>query len=524
MPFDKEKAAAFLESDDYKKLSPQDQQAVVARMRVLAQQGTTPAPTAPKPQPLGFVTRAGQGLGIPTTGKELEAMQPSTAEKIIGPAATGAKMGYAYGKNLYTEGKKAASEIGETFTQGGDIGPRLGKAAAATSEFILKGLLGPVGGGAVQAWGEDINSKNYSGAAGSALAVLVNALLLHGSRPLADKSLVLPATTKVDKLFFAGNLPDTLHPAEVQAVLPDLAEAAKGKGPPKTVGALSENINAAKANSSSEVGRAMFNLRGEKFSTQPIADAIKSHITPEMEMTKDGQAMAKALNKAAAEYTEKAWTAEQLHFKRIRANADLASFYKKGTIGQYGDVKTNVGVMVDKAVGDTIRDIMYPEMDRAVGAPPGYYRSLLTRHGTLIEMGDAVSEQATALAAKTAKIRGGPRLGENVSLYQSHMGVPGVSAHKIQNIFKHQNPLAKANAAVSRAYSGRPVPKAIINSLPVRNLMLLPQVEPLPPKGSSAGDLMKNAKGKPPGQQKKDLEEIQQKYSNPMMPVGPEAR
>lgn len=38
----------------------------------------------------------------------------------------------------------------------------------------------------------------------------------------------------------------------------------------------------------------------------------------------------------------------------------------------------------------------------------------------------------------------------------------------------------------------------------------------------TAGDLVRDAQGKPPGRQKKDLEEIQQRYSNPAMPVGPE--
>jgi len=38
----------------------------------------------------------------------------------------------------------------------------------------------------------------------------------------------------------------------------------------------------------------------------------------------------------------------------------------------------------------------------------------------------------------------------------------------------------------------------------------------------TARDVMRDLKGKPPGQQKKDLADIQRKYSNPMMPVGPE--
>jgi hypothetical protein len=497
------------------KMSPEQK----TKLRSALESDTTVPPARAKTPP-GFVSRFGQGVGIPTSKEEAKGMLPQTTQdKALAIANPAAYLAKGYVENVGREGKKAAGEIGEAIEQTGDIGPRIGKAAAATTEFVLRGMLGPVGGGAIQAWGEDINSNNYTGAAGSALAVLVNALMLHGSKPLADKPNILPATTKVDKLFAAGNLPESLHPAEVQAVLPDLANAAPT--PPKTVGDLVKNVDAAKANINNEVGQAMFQLRGKKFSTQPIADAIKSHITPDMEMTKEGQQTAKALTKASNEYADRVWTGEQLHHRRIQANADLSSFYKKGSAAQYGDMNSKIGVIVDKEAGDAIRDIMYPEMDKAVGAPEGYYRGLLTRHGTLIEMGNAVKEQSTALAARTAKIRGGATAGENVSLYQSHIGAPGISAHKIQNIFKKPNPLAKANAQVSRAFSGRPVPSAIINSLPVRNLMLLPHSEPLPPN-ASAGDVMKNLKGKPPGQQKKDLRDIQQRYSNPNIPIGPE--
>src|ERR1700675_1510875 len=71
----------------------------------------TAAPEAtPKP---GFFKRLGQSIGIPTSEEELEAAQPSTAEKIIGPPATSARMIYGAGKQAYKGIKEGGKEIGE---------------------------------------------------------------------------------------------------------------------------------------------------------------------------------------------------------------------------------------------------------------------------------------------------------------------------------------------------------------------------------------------------------------------------
>jgi len=453
--------------------------------------GWTPVeePTAPETKTPGFFKRLAQGVGVPSSAEEVKALQPSTTEKIVSAVAPGAgmvpKLAYQYGKALIGAGKtlgRESFEAGENVAAGGPVGANIGKVGAATTESLLKGVFGPVGGGALQAWGEDVQANNYLGAAGDALAVITNALLLKGSRSLGK-------TGKVEKLSFAGDFPKSIHPDEVRGILPDLAKAAP-EGAPKTIGDLFQNIKQAKTNINSEVGQTMFKLRGKHFSAHPIAQAIRSHITPDLAMTAEGQARAKALNAAATEY-EKPWTAEQLHHQRVTKNAELTNFYKKGSMGQYGDLKTNVGVIVDKEVADTIRDIMYPEMDKAVGAPAGYHKNLLSRHSTLIELGKTTEEQATGLAMQSAKARGAPRrLRENVSLYQSHLGPPGVSAHKIQNIFLGPpDPLQAANMAVSRAFHGRPTAVAGVLSFPVRHLLLFDQEETPPPVQNRADAL-----------------------------------
>jgi hypothetical protein len=134
----------------------------------------------------GVLARTGksfaQGLGIPTSKAELEAAQPSTIEKIVGPAATAGKMGLNYVKNLYHQGKESASEIGDAITnvrEGQPVGENLGKAGAAASDFALKGVLAPVGGSALSAYGEDIAAGKYPEAVGHGAAAAVNAVAAH---------------------------------------------------------------------------------------------------------------------------------------------------------------------------------------------------------------------------------------------------------------------------------------------------------------------------------------------------------
>jgi hypothetical protein len=431
----------------------------------------------------GFFKRLAQGVGIPTSKQELTGLLPTKGEIIASGAnpmfLPGTMLLNRYRKGLAAEGGKTLKETGEAIQNvrgGGPIGANVGKVGAAGTEFLLRGVLGPIGGGSVQAWGEDVHSGNYTGAAGDALAVLTNALLLKGAlKPTAE--------VRANKIAYAGDVPETMDAGkQIKAVLPDLdASAAQA---PRTVGELLDNVKAAKEKINNEVGQAMFQLRGKNANPMPIADAIKSHITPDMQMTPQGRATANALTKAAADF-QKPWTFEQLQAARVNANARLRTFFKKGTSAQYGDMKTEVGTIVDREVARGVQDIVYPEMDKAAGKPTGYFRSLLNRQGTLIQLGDALDENAKALATRTAKIKGSPRFSsENVSAYGHPATTPGISIHKLQNVFVRPNPAARANAAVARAsgsFRGSPVSHTMVYSFPVRQLLLQDEEPPKTP-------------------------------------------
>jgi hypothetical protein len=479
-------------ASQWKSFSPERREGLLAKMtpeqkkklRSTLEAGAAPPTPAPEQSTPGYFKRLGQGLGLPTSKEEVKAMEPSTAEKIIGPTYTGAKIAYSYGKNLYQEGKNAVRETGEAASNvmaGQPVGQNLGKVGAAGTEFLLKGILSPVGGGSVWAFGEDISKGNHTGAAGDATAVLVNALLLKGATK-PDAVAIGSKDVRANKIAFASNLPNSMDaPAQVKAVLPDLDRASRST-PPKTVGDLLQTVNQAKKDMNTESGLAMQPLKGKQYVPTQIADAIKRRITPDMDMTPGGRQAKSALLESAKDF-EKPWTYEQLDQYRMNQNPEVAGVLTMNPADRAAYLRANPDVAAKMEAVNAIKDIVYPAMDKAAGKPAGYFANLKGRQSTLIEMEKALNTQVNSLATRTAKIKGSPRFStENVSAYGHPASAPGLSIHKLQNAIVRPNPLGQANAATARAFSGRPAPTAAIMSLPVRELLLLPQQEAQPPQ------------------------------------------
>lgn len=470
-------------------------------LRMALEADTIVPPPRPESAP-GFFKRTAQGVGLPTSKQELEAMKPSTAEQVLGPGATVAKLAYRYGENVFNQGREALGEIqaaGKNIKEGGPLLANWGKGYAAGADFLFKGLLAPVGGGSLMAWGEDIAAKNWSGAAGDAVAALINAWTLKASRPLA-------AEGKVSKVAFAANLKRGIE--DVKTVLPDIERASKG-APPKTVKGLLDTVNQAKRDMNTEAGLAMQPIRGFKFVPTQIADFIKNRITPDMIQTAEGRSQMKMFLAKAKDF-EKPWTYEQLDALRMRLGSELSGYWKMNAAEKTAYLKAHPSVAADVEIVNGIQEIVYPAMDRAAGKPTGYFASLKQRQSTLIDLQKNLQDQVDTLGTKSAAIKGSPRFGsENVSMYMAGTGAPhpGFSLHRIHRALFREDPLGTANKAVSRAYTGLPTAKAYVSSYPVRQLFL--DLGEKPPK-----------KSKTPGQQIRDLKEIQS--SNPNLPIGTE--
>jgi hypothetical protein len=133
------------------------------------------APDTPTPEPTerpGFFKRLGQAFGLPTseaeaTGAQDQASLSKHPENLI-PLVSGAKVAYGIGKSVYDKAKSAVSESLEAeknVDAGGSRFQNMAKAAFAGLPDIAQG------------YGEDIQNKNYSGAAGTATGAFLQAAL-----------------------------------------------------------------------------------------------------------------------------------------------------------------------------------------------------------------------------------------------------------------------------------------------------------------------------------------------------------
>jgi hypothetical protein len=205
----------------------------------------------------GFVQRLGEATGVPTTTEQLKAAKPTFTDALLGPAGMAGKAIYGYGKNLVNEGKIAAkSEDTDSY--------------APEARFLLRGVLGPVGGTGVANAGTDIKSGNYRGAGGDVLGSLINALLLKkGMAPSAEKS--------ANKLAFAAGK-DTAAP--IQATLGDLRSTASGGPKPVTVDAFQNVVDSASRNLTKTADAALAPIAQTQVFPTSIVQRLNSLITP----------------------------------------------------------------------------------------------------------------------------------------------------------------------------------------------------------------------------------------------------
>ena len=205
----------------------------------------------------------------------------------------------------------------------------------------------------------------------------------------------------------------------------------------------------------------------------PVAEAIYK-LKLKIGTTTPQDKAARAYIDSMASNFEKPLSLDELNRQRIAANGRLYSFENKSDVAQYATAGANSGTAVDRAIANTVRDVVYPEMDRLTGKPSGYFRDLQQRVGNLFRMQSDVKEFAKRLHQETMIGRGSTPLerlhpGAAVS---AHGGVHGYVAN-IPRAIKAPNPEAGANAAIRSAYGWRQriQPPPEIMSLPLSSLL-----------------------------------------------------
>ena len=428
----------------------------------------------------GFMGRLASSLGLPTTEAEARAMQPSTTEMILGPVATGAKMAYNYGRNIVNAGATGAGEVGEAISNirhGGPIAPNLGKAGYGTVKGILEGPLSIFGGQGLQQAGEDVAADNLPGAAGGAVGSIINALLLGEAKPESTDAAHLRKINKLSAAVDAsGSKVD--FPAALSRVSADTEQAMRRAGvdPARaTIGQFVDGVNEANRTLENEYSMALAPLaKAQVVPAAEIANVIKGRADDMVAKIPVEADIKKYLNKQAAIY-QQPFTLEELDRARKNANARLASYENAATTGKAAIMKKNADVMVDKAIADGARDVIYNTLERHYGQPD-YFRNLKQRQSAMMQLQPELEGRLRELSNATAKQKGTPALtGETMHAYGTQHGRVGASVHGLQKTIPLErfNPTGAANLAVRQAFTPPPsmASQATIQALPLRFLL-----------------------------------------------------
>lgn len=450
-------ATKLVSSPEYQQADAATKAAMIEsfRRQYVLSGSASKSPTPSKP-PAGFFDRFLEGMGLPSSMKELEGLKPSLTrppiEEIV-PALAAARMAIGYGRNVGRAAQEAQTETSEAFRnifEGGPIKANVGKALYASERGLMRGPLSLAGGGTLQNFGEDVAAKNIAGAAGDATAVVTQALLLKGAKPYSPEA-------RAAKLTFATGAGDTAGIFKAtRKALSDIQEVVRRTGPVRTVGDYVDTVQTALTKLGNEYGIGLQPIRGTQVSTQSIADGIRRRAA-RLPSDPDSIRLAKRLEKEAMEYHSKLMSVEELDNRR-------ETFWQREFKGKEQPVlksplKSDVDSIVNREVATGVQDVIYPMMDRANGKPPGYFADLQGRRSSLIRIDKQLGEEVNKLSDSEAKRIGSPWLSsENVTAYaHAPSGMPGVRFHRLQAWLR--SPAKARDISVQRALTRPSVAK-----------------------------------------------------------------
>jgi hypothetical protein len=286
----------------------------------------------------------------------------------------------------------------------------------------------------------------------------------------------------VSKLYFAGNL----GPREdLELVMPEIMEAEK-KQPAQTVGDFIDVVGSAKKKIATEVDTSMMSpvtvagvknkvpLAGAPADTTPIANRILQLTTNHpSEAVTDPAKIARIRQRVVQNYSQPrsyGW----LNDRRTVLNRELNKYYALKTpadkaqyLFQHPDFE------IDKAEADSIRDIVYPSMDRAAGKPPGYFEGLQRKRGALMSIEDQAQDHIQNLKMKSKIAKGAPT---RDPLSGSPLAPGKVGIYTRMTRMGSKDVAKQADNQVAKAFTRTPGSKAAkaVGSKPGKEVLALP--------------------------------------------------
>lgn len=236
--------------------------------------------------------------------------------------------------------------------------------------------------------------------------------------------------------------------------------------------------------------------------TTPISDSIKLILNDHPTWEKRYPAKYRAVKERALIFEQGSDTYGNLFAQRKELNDILAPFYSLKTGGEKADyLDRHPEMAIDKAEADAIRDLIYPQMDKAAGKPQGYFRELQRRYGSVISVDNATREQVDALTAAAKRKRGSPFSERvNVSTYGVPPGRVGMAVHRLHGLVFRPEGDEVLSRSVKGAFghSARTKAGQVISSPAASEVLSLPLrflAEPSesPPVGPKTRQLQKTA-------------------------------
>lgn len=286
----------------------------------------------------------------------------------------------------------------------------------------------------------------------------------------------------INKLFYSADLgPKTA----LEEVMPEIFSQER-LTPATTVQEFMDTVKTAKQKIGTEVDTALRTpvlaagvkgrtapLASTPADVTPVADQIKNLINAHPSELQMNPARTKAIQQRVSEYATPK-TYGWLNDRRIVLNDELNKFYAlKTPSDQALYLSQHPYFEIDKAEADAIRDVVYPQMDRAAGKPAGYFEKLQQKRGILKSVENQTREQIDTLKNKSMKSKGAPLLDPSHGYLSTHGNV-GMSLHPAKLLKK--DPLKAADKQVARAFVHTPRSKVgkILGTKPGQELMSLP--------------------------------------------------
>lgn len=287
--------------------------------------------------------------------------------------------------------------------------------------------------------------------------------LIQGGSELVGGMLtkaVAPSLIKtINKLYYAGKLGEK---EELEVIMPEVLAMEKAN-PATTLEEFTEVLKKAKNKIGQEVDSEMLNPIVQNGRQVPLAHAdadvtpIKAHIesliTKHPSDVKMNPAKINAIRARASKYLQPD-TFGNLTDRRIVLNYELNNYNKLSDLEKSQYLVTHPEFEIDKAEADAIRDVVYPQMDKAAGKPAGFTEQLQKRRGALLSTEKQATQNFEKLRKESKWSKGSPP-GDRLHAYGSSHGNIGVST-KLLSLIRTPDKLSQANKQVSRAFTHTP--------------------------------------------------------------------